>query len=428
MINKIEKVFYHKRTECLAVPWNISIKKIISDVIVLISKNMRFDIDETNSEGTARICAFTTGITKEEVITITPEEFEDFDAKKEIHVKIYPIWEFGVFPVHQKVCDSMIKNYDFYVVGSINCIDSSVVQNLRECFPWQSFMLYGDVLLDSPEYDNSTARYLTNVSYELRDNFDYNKISKNKKINIALGRLRCDDDQAFNKISVSNIVDILRADRVDINEVMSYIDDENTTVCVPRRFYAQLVNEVWYNKGYSSDLDFEIGSKYYVKYPYVTQRDSEEIVAVPVMSMIKITEINKSPIMINEHECYKCNVNVYDKEGNVIDYITDVLIDFSDYLLSFSNENFEYNNVDEFDHVSKLLSESKFFNLGNEIMCVQPFRIVIPEITKYFTCKRMVAYIEFIERYVGVRSDSNWFKYVCSATDEIKIRYTDEFI
>ena len=231
MINKIEKVFYHKRTECLAVPWNISIKKIISDVIVLISKNMRFDIDETNSEGTSRICAFTTGITKEEVITITPEEFEDFDAKKEIRVKIYPIWEFGVFPVHQKVCDSMIKNYDFYVVGSINCIDASVIQNLRECFPWQSFMLYGDTLLDSPEYDNSTARYLTNVSYELRDNFDYNKISKNKKINIALGRLRTDDDQAFNKISVSNIVDILRADRVDINEVISYIDDENTTVC-----------------------------------------------------------------------------------------------------------------------------------------------------------------------------------------------------
>jgi len=40
----------------------------------------------------------------------------------------------------------------------------------------------------------------------------------------------------------------------------------------------------------------------------------------------------------------------------------------------------------------------------------------------------MIAYIEFIERYLGVRSDSNWFKYVCSATNEIKIRYTDEFI
>lgn len=427
MINKIDKVFYHKRTECLSVPWNITAKKIISDVIVLVSKNMRFNINEVNEFGTIRICGLLTGITKPEKIVIKSDEFEDFNPGRDIELIVFPIWEFGIFDVDPKHRDEMVKNFDFYVIGSINCIDSSIIENLRRVFPWQSFMLYGDTFLDNPEYDNSTAKYMTNVSYELRDNFDFNKVSQIKKINIALVRLRSDDVAVFNKISVSSIVDIGKCNSIDLNEVMYYLSDSERFVCVPRRVYSSLINDIWYSKGNSTDLSLQIGDILYVKYPFVCEV-GHDIITVEPMCTIKIMEISSDPILVDNHECFECNIKVFDREGNEVYYLGNVLIDFSDYLLNFSNDNYEYDNTEEFEHVTNLLNDGKFRNLGNEVLYVQPFRVIIPEMTKYFTCKKIASYIEFVERHYGVRSDSNWYKYVCNATDEIVIKYTDEFI
>ena len=427
MINKIDKVFYHKRTECLSVPWNITAKKIISDVIVLVSKNMRFNINEINDFGTIRICGLLTGITKQEKIVIKSDEFEDFSPGKDIEVSVFPIWEFAIFDIESKYADKMVKNFDFYVIGSINCIDSSIIDNLRNVFPWQSFMLYGDTFLDNPEYDNSTAKFLTNVSYELRDNFDFNKVSQIKKINIALARLRSDDVSVFNKISVSNIVDISKCSSIDLNDIMYYLEDKDRFICVPRRIYSSIINELWYNKGKPTDLTPQIGDTFYVKYPYVCEV-GHDIVTIEPMNTIKIMEIGAEPLMVDNHECYECNIKVFDRDGSELYYLGKVIIDFSDYLLNFSNDNYEYDNTEEFEYVSNLLNDGKFINLGNEVMCIQPFRVIIPELTKYFTCKKIAAYIEFVERHYGVRSDSNWYKYVCNATEEIVIKYTDEFI
>ena len=108
MINKIDKVFYHKRTECLSVPWNITAKKIISDVIVLVSKNMRFNINEVNEFGTIRICGLLTGITKPEKIVIKSDEFEDLNPGRDIELVVFPIWEFGIFDVDPKHRDKMV--------------------------------------------------------------------------------------------------------------------------------------------------------------------------------------------------------------------------------------------------------------------------------------------------------------------------------
>ena len=111
MINKIDKVFYHKRTECLSAPWNITAKKIISDVIVLVSKNMRFNINEVNDFGTIRICGLLTGITKQEKIVIKADEFEDFNPGKDIEVSLFPIWEFAIFDIESNDKEMFSKQH-----------------------------------------------------------------------------------------------------------------------------------------------------------------------------------------------------------------------------------------------------------------------------------------------------------------------------
>ena len=378
MINKIDKVFYHKRTECLSVPWNIKYRKIIIDTITLISKNMRFNVEERNYLNTIRFCAFLTDITEEERIVITKDEFDDLDISSDITVSIYPIWEYGVFEVDEITINRFARNFDFYLVGSLNLVDSSVIDNIRAMLPWQSMIYYGDPFLDSPEYNNSTAKYLTNAAYELKDNLDTNKKSQNRKVNVTLTKLRADADDILSTISISNSISVLRVNEININDVIDFIDrNKDGVVCVPRRLYSNVINDVWYNKGYDMSLSMNNGST---------------------------------------------------KDGNFIAYFKDIIFDRSDYLLSFNNDNFDYDNIDEFEVVNKLLNEESYVNLGNEILCVTPFRIVYPELTKYFSCEKVLAYIEYVERNVTIRSDTNWFKYVCSALEEIDIRYTDEFI
>ena len=429
MINKIDKVFYHKRTECLSVPWNIKYRKIIIDTITLISKNMRFNVEERNYLNTIRFCAFLTDITEEERIVITKDEFDDLDISSDITVSIYPIWEYGVFEVDEITINRFARNFDFYLVGSLNLVDSSVIDNIRAILPWQSMIYYGDPFLDSPEYNNSTAKYLTNAAYELKDNLDTNKKSQNRKVNVTLTKLRADADDILSTISISNSISVLRVNEININDVIDFIDrNKDGVVCVPRRLYSNVINDVWYNKGYDMSLSMNNGSTYYVKYPFIAKTEDGRIVTIKPMDTVRFMNVDDAAFLYNGHECYKCNINAYDKDGNFIAYFKDIIFDRSDYLLSFNNDNFDYDNIDEFEVVNKLLNEESYVNLGNEILCVTPFRIVYPELTKYFSCEKVFAYIEYVERNVTIRSDTNWFKYVCSATEEIDIRYTDEFI
>lgn len=429
MIQKIEKIFYQKRITCLTVPWNVLPEKIVSDVISYWSSNMNFDIRQTNKLGTVRICCITDGLSEPTKYSIDPEMIEGFNLREPIEVSAYPIWYFYHPDIGNKLHNELVDNFDLYVIGRINCVNEDILSSLRTLLPWQSFILYGDPTMDAPEHDNRFARFLSNSCIEIKDNFDLGKVSRYKKINSTLSRLRQTDDEAvFKKISSAGPVRINSVRNYNINDIMDTLNEEDSFVCVPRRMYPQIMNEIWHDLGRPSDISQQVGDTFYVKYPYVGRDEKDEIKIVLPMNKVKFTWIDNREIMVDGHQCFLAHGKIYDRQGNEMFYLNDIVLDHSDYVLGFDNSDYQFVNVEDFEIANELVRSGRWRNLGNEVMCIIPFKIVTPEWTKYFTAKKITAYIEYIERDIGYRSDSNWYKYICNATDEVDINYTDEFM
>ena len=94
---------------------------------------------------------------------------------------------------------------------------------------------------------------------------------------------------------------------------MYYLEDKDRFICVPRRIYSSIINELWYNKGKPTDLTPQIGDTFYVKYPYVCEV-GHDIITIEPMNTIKIMEIGAEPLMVDNHECYECNIKVFDRK------------------------------------------------------------------------------------------------------------------
>lgn len=429
MIQKVDKIFYQKRTICLSVPWNVLPSKVIADIITYWCNNMSFDINDSNKLGTIRLCCITDRVAEYIVYTLNPEDFDDFNINKSVEVSVFPIWEFTATTIDQELHKKLIDNFDLYAIGYINTMNDDVMIALRRMFPWQNFILFGDPTVDAPEYDNRFARYLSNSSIEIKDTFDLGKISKLKKINDTLRKLRQNDDEsAFKKITSSGPVKINSVSNYNIDDIMNYIKEPNTYVCVPRRIYSQVINEIWYDSGRSSDLNQQVGDVFYVKYPYIGTDEKGVLRIVMPMQKVKFSWIDNNALSVDGHQCFLAHGYIMDNEDNELFYLENIVYDHSDYLLGFDNSNYQYDNTEDFEICNSLVRSGRYRNLGNEVMCILPFKIVFPELTKYFTCDKMVAYIEYIERELGFRSDINWYKYICNATKEVEINYTDEFI
>ena len=326
---------------------------------------------------------------------------------------------------------SVDRGFQQVIIGPINLIPEIILHTILQCFPYAEIFMYGDPLVDSPEYYNQHMNYLSNACLTVRVDYGVNRISEKKKVNNVLTKMRKDNTQ-LGDLSINTSVSVNNDNNINYVFIKQYLDeDPHSCVIVPKRLYSELNSALFYDLYGRDDLNPQVMETYMFKYPYtfkghITFPDgSKTIMTIPLPAMTKFRIVQIYGKVINNYnnrEYMRVDIQLMD---NSILY--DIMIDMDDFFLQF-NPEFHPANMEVFGTIHETCEHTPtYFEFDPNCikMCIS--RMVTSDQTKYFISTKTLDFIELIERNSHFGTDSNWFKHFCNTLDEIDIIYCDEF-
>lgn len=318
------------------------------------------------------------------------------------------------------------------IVGPINLIPESVLQNILVCFHNSEIYLYGDPLIDSPEYYNHHMNYLTNTTLSLRVDYGVNRISDKKKLNNVLTKMRKDNMQ-LGDISINTSVSVNNDNNINYIFIKQYLEESpGSTVVVPRRLYPEMNSALYYDLYGTDNLDIDIMNEYLFRLPYLfsgrvsfINGESSPYFVLPIAPMTKFRVLNKYGTVINNYNNKEyLRVDIQLMDGTILH---DLMIDLDDFMLQFHPE-LHPANIETFKTIQHMYETTPtYFEFDPSSVKICISRLTTSDYTKYFTSTKTLAYIELIERESSFGTDANWFKHFCKTLDEIDIIYCEEF-
>lgn len=428
MIVVNEKIHFHKKMVVVETEMHTDIRKVVADILEscyhedVCAYGLEIDID--------KILFISDSAQEEYIMKIDEEFFNDFKDKPTIKfpvlINVYPAYKITDSDLFD---DNMFFDYRMMIVGFINNISDSVWNILKDKLHSTKSYVFGDSLIESPEYNNYFMKLLTNASHNLRLDPDKFRISDAKKVNIALNKLRKDATE-LTQLTNSSAIHVDYTDSVDISEIEEFLAaNEDSLVIVPKRFFSSINSRLW-TSSRDSTINIEAGDIFFNRYPF-TLINGKKIEVIPAMSKVRIVMDNDRKTQISGRDCKLYDVIfTFKREFEDIEVsisARDVLIDFSSFLLNFSPD-YHSGNMEEYDEVFANMEQYDFnLVLDPTILTLVPYRIVFSEDAKYSKSLNTLSYIERNERSLGYRSDTSWYKHFCKTLDNIYIRYADDF-
>lgn len=430
MIVANDKMYMYRRLTAVDAELNIKSSTIVAHLLAhsyAVALNMNVPID-------FRCLYITCDFSANGVMTIDPEQFQL--ALNGVKVIDQPInitcenaWNF----MDQECINrwSADTGYQQVIIGPINLIPEIILQTILECFPHAEIFMYGDPLVDSPEYYNQHMNYLSNACLTVKVDYGVNRISEKKKVNNVLTKMRKDNTQ-LGDLSINTSVSVNNDNNINYVFIKQYLEeDPNSCVIVPKRLFAELNSALFYDTYGRDDLNPQIMETFLLKYPYtfrgnVTFPNGDKVnITFPMsaMTQFRIVQIYSNVVNnYNNREYIRVDIQLMD--GTIL---YDIMIDLDDFYLQF-NPEFHPGNLEQFRTIQQTCEQTPTyfeFDPNSMKMCIS--RMITSDQAKYFRSTKTLDYIELIERESHFGTDSNWFKHFCNTLDEIDIIYCDEF-
>lgn len=320
------------------------------------------------------------------------------------------------------------EGINLIVLGFINTIPEHIFDNIMSFFGrGVNYAIFGDPLIDAPEYNSYFMRYLTNASVSVRLDYDSYRASDKKKINNTLSKLR-KDVSSLSEITASNYVSISCIDDVSINRIEEYLEQDNkkNTVIIPKRLYGTVSSKLYERKFGRSSLDFRPGDIYLTKFHWTFKQDGNMYV-VPPLTRIEIAQIYNQ-LFVMEHRCFVCDLSVlYDDREPV--YVKQAVLDFTDFLFNFDSGQHP-ENIEDFEEIMNNINVFGNNTIqDSSVLKIMFTPVIISDMAKYYSnTENTMSYIETIERDSYYTSDFSWYKHFCNTINQIDIVTSDEFI
>lgn len=315
------------------------------------------------------------------------------------------------------------EGVNLVVIGFVNTIPEHIFTNIMEFFGrGVNYAIFGDPIIDAPEYNSYFMRHLTNASISVRLEYDSYRVSDKKKINNTLAKLR-KDVSSLSEITTSNHVNITGSNTININRIAEYLSEPRSAAIVPKRLYSKVNSLLFQNIKSRSSLDLQIGDEYYTKYNWVFTQDRTTHV-IPPLTKITILQIY-SQLFVQKHRCFVCDISIEEFEKPLI--VKNAVIDFTDYLFNFDQQQHP-ENIEDFDDIVQNINIFNQNIYDATVLKIIFSPLLTSDMSKYYyPMSKIISYIETIERDTYYSTDFNWYKHFCNALDQIDIVVTDEF-
>lgn len=326
---------------------------------------------------------------------------------------------------------SIDRGYQQVIIGPINLIPEVILQTILQCFTQAEIFIYGDPLVDSPEYYNQHMNYLSNACLTVKVDYGVNRVSEKKKVNNVLTKMRKDNTQ-LGDLSINTSVSVNNDNNINYVFIKQYLEeDPNSCVIVPKRLFAELNSALFYDIYGRDDLNPQVMETFLIKYPYtfrgnITFPDGSKTImtiAFPAMTQFRIVQIYGNLINnYNNREYVRVDIQLMN--GTIL---YDIMIDLDEFYLQF-NPEFHPANIEQFRTIQQTCEQTPtYFEFDPNSLKICISRMITSDQAKYFKSTKTLDYIELIERDSHFGTDSNWFKHFCNTLDEIDIIYCDEF-
>lgn len=439
MIKINEKIHFPKKMQIMDVEMNTDHKKIIADVLEHFFYD---DIKYNKKLNLNKLIYISDNAQTNYILKIDKKYFDkflDFENIISFPILVNVVPAYKLPHMKEEDLQDVFFDNNFFIVGFINNIHEEIYRIITTRTYSSLVVVFGDPLVESPEFGNYFLKILTNNSFSHKIEADQFRLSDKKKINIGLCKLR--KNQAdINQISSSSNMIVEYQPVINIDEIEDFLMNPDSYVVAPNEFSYVINSEMFKNK-YGDRLELNQGNIFYTRYPYVLE-DCGKIDIIPPLSQVELIVLNRIVESKYGLKFYDFDVlfRFKDENNNDVSLIgKNVLINYYAFMQLFELDRFS--NYEEINDISEYLErvENSFetkeaaYDSINEYHTTElqlyPFKLISSDDIKYcINCKNLLAYIERNERSVNYTYDSNYFKLLCKATDMINIKYADEFI
>lgn len=426
MLRKNTKLFLSRRFVGCNMDFNMTPSSIIGE---MLAQYFQLEIQNSTNPDFSKVLYISDLCHPDNTVMIHQEHFQDTEVATEAERLSFPIHidslHYGIFSQSEDYQMSLRSKYSVIIIGPINTIPEEIFDSICTLFADKLVIFFGDSLVSANEYQNYHLRYLSNATYSLRYEYDDRRISRIKKINSVLYKLRKEKTQ-IEDLSTSQHVTLGYQDTIDTGNILHYFQEHpQNTVIVPRRCFAHTMSACYISE-YGDALDMTEGLTYYLKDPWLYQDEQGNPAILPAMSPIQIGNVQGEYFHPETGRHYITATMLLEtgKQDKPFLILPDCAIDMTSYVSQFVMQEHP-SNYEEFQIAERLfyMTEEPDYT----VLHLTPFRLVVGEEAKRFLSHATLCYMESLERDLHYRSDRAWFKYFVRTKERIDIIHCDEF-
>lgn len=426
------KMFFIGSKKVLETELHTDIRKIVADILEIVFKeeikDYELEIDFSS------VLFLSTNVSEFGILEIGEDFFEEF---KDLPNITFPI-KINIAPPTEVFNKDRMYLVSTLIVGFLNNIHPSIYDKVMQ-YTSMSAYIFGDIQVESNEYNNYHIKILSNALYTHKIEPDMFRLVDKKKINTTLSKLRKDSVINLAELSNSSIVSVSYDNNIDTGYITNYLETHENSLCVVPRNVIPRVNSILWSQIHGNvKIDLKPNMEFYLKYPYTHITNSNQYVYIPALSIVRIIFEPEQNIITLENGHRIVSVRVH-FEFNNKKYIpdTNVLIDLDDLILSFDPtlqaENY-YDYIRLLDFADDL--QERYQSDPNRIADLEisdhyiayltPFLIVAPEVAKYKPFNHILSYLELEERDITFSYDS-YYKQLSQVLDSMEIHYSETY-
>lgn len=424
MIQTNKKIYFNRGQHIVEAEFHTDTKKIIADILELLYRDEI--IDYGISLDFSNVVFISNSVQYPENIEIEEEYFEEF--KNLTNIK-FPISVYTVPPAYLYKTNALY-NFNTIIMGFINNIHPKYYDIVSR-YNTSKIILFGDPLIDAPEYNNYHMRLLTNAAYQQKLEPDMFRNSDKKRINIALNKFRKETFD-LGSISSNNVINITYSTKLLTPILSEFTNASPDNWCiVPKHTISRINSLIWMSRR-SPRLEISMQDILYTKYPFVLELDNGETVTIPALSKVYILLDNNNIVRSTTtgHLCKEFTVmfEYRNDKGKLIKIqnLPPVYIDYYSFLMCFDPE-LHGENHDEYLEMIYYIEQNNEPNIiDDNVLEVIPFRLLTPEISKYVKIQNLLAFFEVEDRNINYLYDY-WYKQLATTTESLDIRYMEVY-